>query len=1241
MIIATVTAISGQAWARDAAGNLRELRIGDTLQEGEVLVTAEGGRVELDVGGGAAPTVIQGGQEVAMSPELDADAPVTEEEASALDEDLETLLTAIDEGEGDLLVDLDAPAAGAGPGGSAEGGHSFVRLARIVEPLTPLSYEYGLGQFDEVEFPEDQFLAQAAEEEDATPTVGTADLDGDGDTVWESALTEGSGGGVATTGGDFQIDTGSDELALVEVQDAAGNWVAISVGATEVQGIYGVLSVNPDGSWTYTLTEPLAHPLAGETGTSDQLPAETFAVRVTDDDGDVSAPATLTITITDDGPTAVQDGALVAEDTTTVLTGDVLANDTLGADRPEGVAFDDTQASYGTFTDNGDGTWSYVLDNDSSAVQSLSEGETLTETFAYTLTDADGDTSTATLTVTITGQDDGVTLTGITVGSAEQTVYEANLPAGSDTDAASLIQSGVFSFTALDELGSLTIAGESLTLAELQALSATSSLTITSDHGTLLLTGFSGDAAGGTLSYTYTLDATVDNATVTGATGTEYLDSFAVSLVDTDGSSASASLDIRIVDDTPSAVDDPDASITEDTTTTLTGDVLFNDTLGADRPEGVAFDDTQASYATFTDNGDGTWSYVLDNDSSAVQGLSVGETLTETFDYTLTDADGDTSTATLTVTITGQDDGVTLTGISVGSAEQTVYEANLPAGSDTDVAALTQSGTFSFTAFDELGSLTIAGEELSLVELQALSADSPLEITSDHGTLLLTGFSGDATGGMLSYTYTLDATVDNATVSGATGTEYLDSFAVSLVDADGSSASASLDIRIDDDAPSLDTTNLAIANIAGSYEGTFELIPGADTQDFADQVSLQWLNAAEGYSLVYDAESSTADLQVFNGVYNEGEDTFFTLAVSADGTYTFGLVQPAPVLEVPVESLLAGVTGGSNLPQYVFDDTLFGGYFEVVVTGSNDDGDGTLTISATELGVNDNVVHGDKGDVLTFDVVPVSGFENVTLSELTFEIAGTAGAKPGDMVELRIVYDGEGGETVYSEAIGDDYSITVSTDPALTVDFIELAPADKVSLKIEGLSAEYAILEYPDDYQLDFALTGTDADGDEAVSDFSVLVNTTDSDSYVITGTVESDTLYGTEGDDTLAGGAGDDTLSGDAGADTFDWNLSDEGDAESPSLDTVTDFSVGEGDMLDISDMLSGMPDGADLSSFIQAAPSDSGTMLYISTEGSLADGDLSGADQMILLSNVEMGDLSSLQFLQSLIEEGQLEID
>ncbi|WP_275289526.1 VCBS domain-containing protein, partial [Halomonas elongata] len=66
-----------------------------------------------------------------------------------------------------------------------------------------------------------------------------------------------------------------------------------------------------------------------------------------------------------------------------------------------------TSASYGSFVDNGDGSWSYQVDTTNGTVQALDDGEFLTETFEYTLTDADGDTSTATLTVTINGATDG------------------------------------------------------------------------------------------------------------------------------------------------------------------------------------------------------------------------------------------------------------------------------------------------------------------------------------------------------------------------------------------------------------------------------------------------------------------------------------------------------------------------------------------------------------------------------------------------------------------------------------------------------------------------------------------------------------------------------------------------------------------------------------------------------------------------------------------------------------------
>ncbi|WP_175126288.1 VCBS domain-containing protein, partial [Achromobacter animicus] len=114
----------------------------------------------------------------------------------------------------------------------------------------------------------------------------------------------------------------------------------------------------------------------------------------------------LVIQIIDTAPIAKNDSASVTEDTATPINGNVLANDTLGADKST-VAITTTDAKYGKLVDNGDGTWSYQLNNSLPAVQALNNGQTLTETIRYTITDADGDKSEAVLTITINGQTDG------------------------------------------------------------------------------------------------------------------------------------------------------------------------------------------------------------------------------------------------------------------------------------------------------------------------------------------------------------------------------------------------------------------------------------------------------------------------------------------------------------------------------------------------------------------------------------------------------------------------------------------------------------------------------------------------------------------------------------------------------------------------------------------------------------------------------------------------------------------
>ncbi|MDR5866004.1 retention module-containing protein, partial [Halomonas koreensis] len=328
MTIATVVSITGQAWARDEAGNLRELSVGDALQEGETLVTSDNGRVALDFGDGLEPTVIEGGQEVAMTSDLAADEPVASEEASAQDDDIEALLAAIEEGEGDLLEDLDATAAGAGAAGGVEGGHGFVRLMRITEGVDPLAYQFGANALDGAD--QVEIAPSIVAEEDSVPTAGESSA-----LVDDEGLAGGIDGGVGDDVGQGDETTFSGTLDFAFGGDGAGSVsLAAMDGATGTvgtesvryawDGATGTLTATVDGgardgselfsvvitdaqsgAYTVTLHDNVLHAsLDGEAGDdteNDATAALTYTVQ--DADGS-SANGTLTVRFDDDLPTA-------------------------------------------------------------------------------------------------------------------------------------------------------------------------------------------------------------------------------------------------------------------------------------------------------------------------------------------------------------------------------------------------------------------------------------------------------------------------------------------------------------------------------------------------------------------------------------------------------------------------------------------------------------------------------------------------------------------------------------------------------------------------------------------------------------------------------------------------------------------------------------------------------------------------------------------------------------------------
>ncbi|WP_221885451.1 Ig-like domain-containing protein [Vreelandella populi] len=150
----------------------------------------------------------------------------------------------------------------------------------------------------------------------------------------------------------------------------------------------------------------------------------------------------------------------------------------------------------------------------------------------------------------------------------------------------------------------------------------------------------------------------------------------------------------------------------------------------------------------------------------------------------------------------------------------------------------------------------------------------------------------------------------------------------------------------------------------------------------------------------------------------------------------------------------------------------------------------------------------------------------------------------------------------------------------------------------------------------------------------------------ILIGGEGDDILFGMGGNDTLIGGTGNDIMYGGTGANTFVWESGDQGSLQAPTVDQVMDFQLGrfsgsgEADRLDLADLLQG-EDSGNIDQYIYAEQQGSDTVLHVKSDGGLkAGGD--NADQRIVLKDVEIPQgSSSSDFIQSMLNDGQLKID
>jgi VCBS repeat-containing protein len=560
-------------------------------------------------------------------------------------------------------------------------------------------------------------------------------------------------------------------------------------------------------------------------------------------------------------PVAVADSATISEDAApNSISGSVVANDTVGTDTNAApVTPANVTLTYGTLVLNSDGTYTYTLNNALPAVNALKDGQTLTETFTYTLTDGDGDTSTATLTITVNGRTDGppsivpVDGNGSAVGQA--TVNELGLLTVGNT---SETTTGTITVTAPDGLASVVVGGTTVTAAQLGTL-GTAAVVIDTGEGNLTLTGY--NPVTGALSYSYTLKAAQSQPGVS-----ESADSIALTVNDLGGGTSTGTLVVRILDTTPTAVDDANA-VTEDTALVATGSVLTGtvaDTVGADANATPVTAATLAlTYGSLVLNSNGTYTYTLDNTLPAVNALKTGSTpLTDTYTYTLTDGDGDTTTAVLTITINGHTDGppsiVPVDGNGGATGQATVNELGLLTVGNTTEAT---TGTITVSAPDGLASVVVGGTTVTAAQLGNLGT-TPITIDTGEGTMVLTGFNAGT--GALSYSYTLK---DALNQPGAT--ESTDTIALTVNDLGGISSTGNLVVQIIDSTPTAVADAKTIAENTASVNGNVLTDAGG-----VDTVG------ADANATPVTAASPTL--------------TYGTLVLNSDGTYTYTLNNALP-----------------------------------------------------------------------------------------------------------------------------------------------------------------------------------------------------------------------------------------------------------------------------------------------------------------------------------------------------------
>ncbi len=527
---------------------------------------------------------------------------------------------------------------------------------------------------------------------DIADTATEAGVDSDGSSVSGSVA---SGTADALFANASDVDDSVDDFVVAQAKLDGGTYASVS-GDTDIDGDYGTLTLNSDGSYSYAIDDSNASVQALD---ETQSLSETFIVEISDGaGGTVEQSLVITVDGTNDAPTVsgtsitnnateagvASDGATISGTDATGSSGALFAQASDLDD--DSSSFSVSQAkftsgsyesvssnteidgSYGTLSVNSDGSYSYAIDDSNGTVQALDVGEELTETFIVEISDGSGGTVEQTLEITIDGTDDAPVVTSTTASEMDEAGVDSNGDAVTGPSSSTV----TVSITDVDD-GAAAV----FTQSGWVNVNAGSSFTQEGLYGSAEIPS---DATGSSFDVVYTLDNT--NETVQAlAPGDVLTDVISVPVgvsgevvvtheitFTINGTNDAPVLNGMYFPDSEYTAIDEDASTYSESANILdgtftdvdndVGDIFVSGISVTGGASGTVGQALEGSYGSVTVSADGSWTYTTNDNADA---LDVDDEVSDSFTYTISDGAGGEDTGSFYILISGSNDGPTLT----------------------------------------------------------------------------------------------------------------------------------------------------------------------------------------------------------------------------------------------------------------------------------------------------------------------------------------------------------------------------------------------------------------------------------------------------------------------------------------------------------------------------------------------------------------------------------------------------